>query len=155
MTLVGNIKQAGDDLSVDYVQAINDCSNPFFASYRLWPQFVSYGLHFHPFYEILIHHRNGGRFVIGRDEYEMLPNTFFVVPPHQLHDIAGDCTLRNYERICIYASEEMLSTAGFGLVPILELINGASVSRHNGFPLSDEEYDEILTLTGKLHRRAA
>ncbi len=153
MTMMTRETAGSMDHELEYVGAIDDCSHSFMVSYRNWETFISYGPHFHRFYEIIIHHKNGGRFVIGRDAYEMQPNTFYVVAPHQLHDIVSDGYLHGYERICIYATESMLSMAGMSLVPILEMMNNASIARQNGFSLTDQEYDEIYELTGKMHRK--
>lgn len=133
--------------------AIDDCGHEFNVGYKIWPTFVSYGLHFHRFYEILIHRRNGDRFVVGKDVYPMVPYSFFVIAPHQLHDIISDEPLHDYERICIYVTESMLSFAGMNLVPMLEMMNGIRINRQNGFQLTAEEYDEIFRLSLAIHRQ--
>ena len=155
MTMMSRATAPEADREIDFVQAIDDCSHAFMASYRLWPVFVSYGVHCHQFYEIIVHRRNGGRFIIGRDEYEMKPNAFYVVAPFQLHDIVSAEPLHFYERICIYVTEAMLASSGLGLVPVLDLINSASVNHHNGIELTDEEYEEIAFHTSKIHRKIA
>lgn len=155
LTIMSSEGIAHSDNEIDYVGAIDDCQDSFMVSHRLWETFESYGLHFHRFYEILIHRRNGGRFVIGRDAYDMKPNTFYVVAPHQLHDIISDEPLHQYERICVYITEATLNYAGMSLVPMLELINSACVNHQNCFSLTDDEYDRIDELTRKIHRKFA
>ena len=155
MTMMKRGEGSVDERELAYVGAIDDCSHSFMVSHRLWQSFQSYGLHFHRFYEILIHRRNGGRMAVGRDVFDMPENSFFVIAPHQLHDIVADQPLENYERICIYVTESMLAYAGMSLVPMLEIINTACVNHRNGFQLTPKEYDEIYTMTMSMHRQLA
>lgn len=142
---------ADSDLELLYVHALDESKIHYMVSHRVWKSFTAaYGSHYHLFYEVLIHKRNGTVLNVGPNSYEMVPYSFYVIAPYQLHQMVCDEALHDYERICIYVSEEQLNRCGMGIMQMRELMNGMRTQ----YMLLPEEYDEIERMSHAFHRRS-
>lgn len=143
------------DPELDFIMAIEEHRQSYMVSHRIWPSFHSTGTTFHPFYELLLCKRNGGVLSIGPNSYRMEPRSFFVIAPHQLHGVVSEGELHDYERVCIYVTDSLLSYAGLNLIHAREIINRASLSSHPCFTLSEQEYALIEMLSKQMHCEVA
>lgn len=143
------------DPEISSILRIDEHFSSYMVSHRVWETFQSSGVHLHKFYEILIHHRNGSKFAIGTDVYPMQPNEFYIAAPYHIHSIPEGETMKDYERICIYITEEQLKLLGMGVLPVSLWIEQAVQSGQVRYSLTEEEWAALHRLATDMHATLA
>lgn len=116
----------------------------------IFPEYEPVGLHFHDCYEILIHVRNGPYYHAGQQVLIPQPYEMFVFPPYQIHGMTVQNTLRDYERLYIHVSPQLLDLLGFDQVPVKQVLNQYCHSHGARLMLTQKEFGQLYTLATKI-----
>ena len=82
-------------------------------------------LHSHDFFELYINVRGGRHYVLDDQTLSLTGNDLIIVRPFQIHGHLGTEPLRDYERLFIYITREVIDELSHNILPLNQLLDSA------------------------------
>ena len=105
-----------------------------------------HNIHYHWYYEIIMHVKNGGKLLIDDCQYEMKPYDLFIIPPYTLHGFYAGTEVLDYERTLVYISDEVLAELGRNIIHFENVFSRANMDKFSRVQLSEEEFTKLRNL---------
>lgn len=112
---------------------------------HLYSDTQSFGLlHSHDFYELYINLHGANRYMLGDQTLTLRGNDLLIVSPFQIHGHLGNEPLRNYERLFLYITREVVDELSHGILPVNQLLEDATREHRFLCRVTDEQVRQAV-----------